>query len=972
MWQPGDAPGVPSVQYTYAPQQHNGNPANAAPAIMQTETVVSPTGGSTGYAGSWAFLDGLGRTIQTHTEDTNTASETVITSTSYDASGRVARQSVPYHQAVTPGGAHHTPTWSSVLSYTQNVYGVGGDMTVQQMASGSQLWDTSVEVDGYSTVSTDANGNDTTTLVDHRGRTTSVTDALSGVTSYVYNDNDQLTKVTAADGTVTTVNYADRSPWKTSLVDPNTGTWTYRYDTLGRLEAQKDDEAGWLWFANDILGRRTHTRDGGTGTNPVTTGFAHSVWAYEINTSSPQVGLLTSSRARLSTIPTPRDDVRIDHTYDQTSLELLGSTWDIDGAPQNYTMAYSYLDSGQVAAVTLPNNDVVTNSYGAVGQATGLSATGLAAGASTIVSSATYTPWGAPSFMQLGSGPQATTVQHGYDLGTLRLNSVEADTGATAVLDYSYVWDDAGNLLRLEDRGLTTGGVQFQCYGYDDLNRLTAAYTAPASSGLAGCGAHSATGLTPFNNTWTYNAVGNITNATGYGTPNGAYNYGSSQKHAVKSVPGATYTYNDVGSRTSRTAGGATTTLGYDQQHRLTSFTGGPDQTYRHDADGVRTATTEGGVTTWTIGEIYETSSSGAETISYRFGGLTVGSSSGTTTGVNLFSSFVSGHLSSVEAEVDSAGAVDRQTYTPFGMLRTAGSQNVLSTDWSFTNQHYDGTGLIDYRARRYDAWLGRFAQADSLAVDGFDRYAYVRNNPLNSFDPSGLCAADPAQRERCAGEGGSTGSSRVERDLSNVNNTANRASLDTWNSSPETPLNLGEIAALVDSEIFNVEDYGRNGYAFTIAIGATDSLHTDLPGRADPFADDLLGLAFRQALVFFVAGEEAAKRHEDYGVYRVGLDSIGIYQLGEDGPPLGSTLLSGHLPSYSSSESLAEQVLEAIRTPTEPVGLSDDELAGLVVDWNARRNDTQAWATAQAHWVSYQRYIYPEGAIAGQFGGGR
>jgi hypothetical protein len=42
--QPGDAPGVPSVKYTYAPHQHNGNPAAVAPGIMQTETLVSPNG----------------------------------------------------------------------------------------------------------------------------------------------------------------------------------------------------------------------------------------------------------------------------------------------------------------------------------------------------------------------------------------------------------------------------------------------------------------------------------------------------------------------------------------------------------------------------------------------------------------------------------------------------------------------------------------------------------------------------------------------------------------------------------------------------------------------------------------------------------------------------------------------------------------------------------------------------------------
>jgi len=45
------------------------------------------------------------------------------------------------------------------------------------------------------------------------------------------------------------------------------------------------------------------------------------------------------------------------------------------------------------------------------------------------------------------------------------------------------------------------------------------------------------------------------------------------------------------------------------------------------------------------------------------------------------------------------------------------------------------------YNARWYDSQLGRFAQADTIVpggVQGYDRYAYVNNNPLRYTDPSG------------------------------------------------------------------------------------------------------------------------------------------------------------------------------------------------------------------------------------------
>jgi len=55
--------------------------------------------------------------------------------------------------------------------------------------------------------------------------------------------------------------------------------------------------------------------------------------------------------------------------------------------------------------------------------------------------------------------------------------------------------------------------------------------------------------------------------------------------------------------------------------------------------------------------------------------------------------------------------------------------------------------------ARWYDPLTGRFAQADSIVpggVQGLDRYAYVRNSPLNFTDPSGhrACSGEEECKE--------------------------------------------------------------------------------------------------------------------------------------------------------------------------------------------------------------------------------
>lgn len=56
---------------------------------------------------------------------------------------------------------------------------------------------------------------------------------------------------------------------------------------------------------------------------------------------------------------------------------------------------------------------------------------------------------------------------------------------------------------------------------------------------------------------------------------------------------------------------------------------------------------------------------------------------------------------------------------------------------------HDQSTGLMHYGARYYDPAIGRFISADTIVPNPADpqslnRYAYVRNNPINRIDPTG------------------------------------------------------------------------------------------------------------------------------------------------------------------------------------------------------------------------------------------
>ena len=99
-------------------------------------------------------------------------------------------------------------------------------------------------------------------------------------------------------------------------------------------------------------------------------------------------------------------------------------------------------------------------------------------------------------------------------------------------------------------------------------------------------------------------------------------------------------------------------------------------------------------------------------------------------------------HLGSTSLTTDSAGnVISELRYTAWGEVRT--QAGTTSTSYTFTGQYSNTAdfGLIFYNARWYDPALGRFAQADTIVpggVQGYDRYAYVNNNPVNYVDPSG------------------------------------------------------------------------------------------------------------------------------------------------------------------------------------------------------------------------------------------
>jgi len=104
--------------------------------------------------------------------------------------------------------------------------------------------------------------------------------------------------------------------------------------------------------------------------------------------------------------------------------------------------------------------------------------------------------------------------------------------------------------------------------------------------------------------------------------------------------------------------------------------------------------------------------------------------------------------LGSIVDLTDNLGAVVQSyVYDSFGNIVLQNGS--LTNPFTYTGREFDSeSGLYYYRARYYDASIGRFLQEDPTGlVGGINLYDYVFQNPINLVDPSGLdsyIATDP------------------------------------------------------------------------------------------------------------------------------------------------------------------------------------------------------------------------------------
>jgi len=790
-----------SVGVTVGGSSVTGPPFILKSTVNLTDSFGNPTTYvSEQHGGTWVPVSSTGSgcsscTLRGTVENSYDASGRMLTKTdelgrttifTYDTNGNMTSVSVPIAPGAFAVTLYTYNSFGEVLTTTDpmgnvttNSYdGKGNLLSVASPApngtSGSSLTQFVYNSLGELTQITDPLGNVTQLTYYATGLINTIKDAQNNVTTYVYDSHGNRTSVTDAMSNQTTFAYDTGERLKTITYPGSTGTTTFNYDNRGRRTSVMDQNGKTTTYAYDDADRLTSTTDAATSANVTTYGYDTENNLISIQDANGHITTFAYDafgRVSRTTFPSTQSEY---YSYDAVG-NLINKT-----DRNNQTVTYTYDQLNRLAQKAYPDSTAVNYNYDNDSRLTQVD-----------------DPTGTYQFTfdNMGRLTQATTTynfltgrnfttSYSYDAASNRTGFTDPESGST-----SYVYDTLNRLQTLTPPAAFSGTANFgfsydalsrrtqmtrpnglkSVYAYDNLSRLLsvlhqsgsttldgAAYAVdnagnrtsrtPQPSGTASNYAYDAiyqlTGVTQSSTTtesYTYDGVGNRLSSLGVSP------YNNNASNQLTSTPSTTYTYDNNGNTATKVDSTGTAQYFWDFENRMTSVTlpgSGGTVTFKYDPFGRR---------------IYKSSSSGTSVFAYDGDNL-VEETNATGSVVARYeqtqnideplamlrsavtSYYHADGLGSISSLSNSAGSIaNTYTYDSFGKLTA--STGSLVNPFRYTARESDTeTGLYYYRARYYDPAMGRFLSEDPIGFNSdINFYRYVRNNPTNGIDPTGL-----------------------------------------------------------------------------------------------------------------------------------------------------------------------------------------------------------------------------------------
>ncbi len=679
--------------------------------------VIDPAGGITRYE-----YDARGRLVA----ETNPAGQTIRYE--YDPRGLLARRRLP-------DGRSQTFTRDAAASVTSVTDLLGGV--------------TRLEYDAQGRVSRerDPAGLERTYARDAVGNVIRLGDALAGGGTLEYDPLGRLVAFATATGGKVRYGY-DAVDRLTALTDPLGHIKQLIYDTEGRLAGVVEPDGSRAGYAYDLAGRLSVVRHPGGGE----TRFAYDALGNPVKTTDALGREFRSA-------------------YDSAG-RLVGVA-DAKGR----TTGFAYDRAGRLSEKRLPDGRRVTYQYDSRGQILRIDD-----GAFPVV----YTYDGSGRRTSIEYPAIKRTLRYEYNAAGLCSRFIDSEGG---VIEYDY--DAAGRLTLMR----LPGGQAFT-FAHDSKGRIT---TMRYPNGIIGRGEYDAdsrlirlayadqAGKTIGGWRHSYDAAGNVVETTDHDGWTVRYRYdpaGQLLEETDSAGGSITYGYLPGGNRAQRDVRRETVRYRYDAGNRLLEAGG---ETFTHDVNGnLVERRSAAGATRYEYdaqGQLVKVTrpDGGEVTFGYAPTGERIwrrdanGTTYFVTDGVNLISELdenLKARATYVHRPlIDAPLAMTRDGRTYFYHLDRLGSVRTLSGEqgqvvagydydafgqlrqplapienaFTYTSREWDpAVGLYHYRARYYDAGLGRFLSLDPAPPSlvralELNPYLYVQNNPVRFTDPLGL-----------------------------------------------------------------------------------------------------------------------------------------------------------------------------------------------------------------------------------------